>query len=176
MVPSILVGRPVRREVTTTDIAMFRVRKREALAILTLADGRTVRGAFFLSETAAGHAGPERIDEVLNAATRFVPFHVDADTGRHDRSCRPECDFHDRTPAAGSRIVRPVTPKAGASEARLGFRRSVSTNYPARTRLFLIATFVHNIERVGAPLTAEGVGMSRARPAPAERPRELKGR
>ncbi len=65
-----------------TDITVFRIQKREARATLTLAGGRTVRGAFFLSETAADHAGPERIDEVLNAATRFVPFHVDADTGR----------------------------------------------------------------------------------------------
>ena len=65
-----------------TDMAAFRVRKREARATLTLVGGRTARGAFFVSETAADHTGPERIDEVLNAATRFVPFHVDADTGR----------------------------------------------------------------------------------------------
>ena len=65
-----------------TDITVFRIRKREARVTLTLVNGRTARGAFFLSETAADHAGPERIDELLNAATRFVPFHVDADTGR----------------------------------------------------------------------------------------------
>ena len=65
-----------------TDITAFRVRKREARATLTLVNGRTARGAFFLSETAADHAGTERIDEVLNASMRFVPFHVDADTGR----------------------------------------------------------------------------------------------
>ena len=59
-----------------TDLTAFRVQKRQVHATLTLADGQKVRGSFFLSESAADHAGPERVDDLLNAPGRFVPFQL----------------------------------------------------------------------------------------------------
>ena len=59
----------------------LRVRKRQAFVTVMLANGQTTRGSFFLSESAADHAGPQRIDDLLNTSERFVLFHVDADTG-----------------------------------------------------------------------------------------------
>jgi len=64
-----------------TDSTMFRVQKRQVHATITLANGQNVRGCFFLSESSADHAGPERVDELLNASERFVPFQLDTETG-----------------------------------------------------------------------------------------------
>ena len=55
----------------------FRIEKRHAKAALTLSNGRSVRGRFFLSASAANHAGPERIDDVLNTTARFFPFELE---------------------------------------------------------------------------------------------------
>ena len=55
----------------------FRIEKQQARAQLTLSTGRTVRGRFFLSGTAATHAGAERIDDVMNTTARFFPFELE---------------------------------------------------------------------------------------------------
>lgn len=65
-----------------TDPTMFRVQKRQVHATLTLANGQNVRGRFFLSESAADHAGPERVDDLLNAPGRFLPFQLDTERGQ----------------------------------------------------------------------------------------------
>src|SRR5215468_3802695 len=39
-----------------------------------LATGRSVRGAFFLADSSATHAGPERIGDLLNGESGFFPF------------------------------------------------------------------------------------------------------
>ena len=56
----------------------FRIEKRRAEAALTLTTGTTVRGCFFLSDSSASHAGPERVVDVLNAETGFFPFELHA--------------------------------------------------------------------------------------------------
>lgn len=55
-------------------MSQFRVEKRRADAEITLATGATVRGAFFLAASAASHAGPERVADLLNAEGGFFPF------------------------------------------------------------------------------------------------------
>jgi hypothetical protein len=55
-------------------MSQFRVEKRRAEAEVTLATGASVRGSFFLAGSSAGHAGPERIADLLNAEAGFFPF------------------------------------------------------------------------------------------------------
>lgn len=55
----------------------YRVEKREAEAELTLATGAAVKGCFFLSASSPSHAGPERLRDVLNAHSGFVPFKIE---------------------------------------------------------------------------------------------------
>jgi hypothetical protein len=55
-------------------MSQFRVEKRRAEAEVTLATGATVRGSFFLAGSSAGHVGPERIADLLNAEIGFFPF------------------------------------------------------------------------------------------------------
>jgi hypothetical protein len=55
----------------------YRVEKREAEAELTLATGAAVKGCFFLSASSPTHAGPERVRDVLNAHSGFVPFKIE---------------------------------------------------------------------------------------------------
>jgi hypothetical protein len=59
-------------------VSEFRIEKRRAEAALTLTTGTTVRGCFFLSDSSASHAGPERVVDVLNAETGFFPFELHA--------------------------------------------------------------------------------------------------
>ena len=54
----------------------FRIEKRRAEAALTLATGATIRGCFFLSESRAAKAGPERVADLLNAEAGFFPFEL----------------------------------------------------------------------------------------------------
>ena len=54
----------------------FRVEKRRALAELTLTSGPVVQGCFFLAGSSAGHAGPERVADLLNGETGFFPFEL----------------------------------------------------------------------------------------------------
>jgi len=55
-------------------MSQFRVEKRRAEAEVTLATGASVRGSFFLAGSSAGHVGPERVADLLNAETGFFPF------------------------------------------------------------------------------------------------------
>jgi hypothetical protein len=54
----------------------FRVEKRRAPAVVTLATGATVKGSFFLAETAQTRTGGERVGDLLNASTGFFPFEL----------------------------------------------------------------------------------------------------
>jgi hypothetical protein len=54
----------------------FRVEKRRAEAELTLSTGVRVKGAFFLAGSSAGHAGPERVGDLLNGDPGFFPFEL----------------------------------------------------------------------------------------------------
>ncbi len=54
----------------------FRVEKHRAEAQLTLTTGTRVKGAFFLAGSAAGHAGPERVGDLLNGEQGFFPFEL----------------------------------------------------------------------------------------------------
>lgn len=58
----------------------FRVEKDRAGAVLTLADGSSVRGSFFVAGSSASSKGPERVKDLLTAEAGFFPFEV-ADEG-----------------------------------------------------------------------------------------------
>ena len=58
----------------------FRVEKSRVAATLTLSNGTSVRGCFFISENSRTHTGPEGVKDVLNSETGFFPF----DTGHAD--------------------------------------------------------------------------------------------
>lgn len=61
----------------------FRVEKARAEAVITLSDGTTARGCFFVAGSSATHEGPERVKDVLTGETGFFPFEVgDADGQR----------------------------------------------------------------------------------------------
>jgi hypothetical protein len=57
-------------------MSQFRVEKRKAEAELTLSNGESRRGCFFLSGSSATHAGPERVKDLLNSEPGFFPFEV----------------------------------------------------------------------------------------------------
>jgi hypothetical protein len=59
----------------------FRVEKAKTEATLTLSDGTSVRGCFFVSGNSAAHAGPELIKDVMNAEPGFFPFEVGTTDG-----------------------------------------------------------------------------------------------
>lgn len=63
------------------SISQFRVEKLRTEATLTLSNGTSVRGCFFVAGSSRTHAGPERIKDVLNGETGFFPFEV-ADSDR----------------------------------------------------------------------------------------------
>ncbi len=54
------------------------VQKTRAEALVTLTNGRSARGYFFVAGGSAHHEGPERVGDLLNAEDGFVPFE------RHD--------------------------------------------------------------------------------------------
>jgi len=57
-------------------VSEFRVEKGKADAVLTLADGSTVRGRFFIAGSSATGGGPERVKDLLTAESGFFPFEV----------------------------------------------------------------------------------------------------
>ena len=61
--------------------SVFRVEKGRTEATLTLSNGTTVRGCFFIAGSSATHAGPERIKDVLNAEPGFFPFEMAGPNG-----------------------------------------------------------------------------------------------
>jgi hypothetical protein len=58
------------------------VNKERRSATLTLSDGRSLPGIFFVSGSSRSHAGPERIKDVLNRGPAFFPFEVGEAGGR----------------------------------------------------------------------------------------------
>jgi hypothetical protein len=52
----------------------FRVEKERVDALITLANGDSAPGHFFVARNSAHTAGPERVGELLNAETGFFPF------------------------------------------------------------------------------------------------------
>ena len=52
----------------------FRVEKQRIDALLTLANGDSAPGHFFVARNSAHSAGPERVGELLNAEAGFFPF------------------------------------------------------------------------------------------------------
>ena len=60
----------------------FRVEKHRAEAELTLSTGTRIKGAFFLSDSSAGHVGPERVADLLNGEQGFFPFELAGGTPR----------------------------------------------------------------------------------------------
>jgi hypothetical protein len=59
-----------------TSSSDLRVEKTRAEATLTLSNGSTVRGSFFVSHHSRTHREPERIKDVLNGETGFFPFEI----------------------------------------------------------------------------------------------------
>lgn len=59
--------------------AEFRVEKHRAEAVVTLSNGESTRGWFFVGAGTARRAGPERIGDLLNAETGFLPFELNRD-------------------------------------------------------------------------------------------------
>lgn len=56
------------------SLSEFRVEKSRAHATLTLSNGASAHGCFFISGNSRTHAGPEGINDVLNGETGFFPF------------------------------------------------------------------------------------------------------
>jgi hypothetical protein len=57
-------------------VSEFRVEKSRVEATLTLSNGTSVRGCFFVSANSRTHAGPEGVIDVLNGEAGFFPFEV----------------------------------------------------------------------------------------------------
>ena len=52
----------------------FRVEKSRVEATLTLSNGTSVHGYFFIAGNSRTHVGPEGVSDVLNSETGFFPF------------------------------------------------------------------------------------------------------
>ena len=61
---------------STEQISQYRVEKSRVEATLTLSNGTSVRGCFFISANSRTHTGPEGVNDVLNGETGFFPFDV----------------------------------------------------------------------------------------------------
>jgi hypothetical protein len=61
----------------------LRVEKERSHVSLTLSNGASVQGSAFVAVGCAGHQGPERIKDLLNAEDGFFPFEVEEDGERH---------------------------------------------------------------------------------------------
>ena len=59
----------------------YRIEKRRANAVLTLSNGQSAPGCFFVAGGSSRHAGPERIGDLLNSDTGFFPFEVHGERG-----------------------------------------------------------------------------------------------
>ena len=61
-----------------TDYARseFRVEKERIDAIITLSNGDSTQGHFFVAQGSAYSSGPERVGELLNAEPGFFPFEL----------------------------------------------------------------------------------------------------
>ena len=58
----------------SASVSEYRIEKSRVEATLTLSNGTTVRGCFFISRNSRTHAGPEGVRDVLNGEAGFFPF------------------------------------------------------------------------------------------------------
>ena len=61
---------------TESQESAFRVEKERIDAIITLSNGDSTPGHFFVAQASAHSPGPERVGELLNAEAGFFPFEV----------------------------------------------------------------------------------------------------
>ena len=61
---------------TSTAPSEYRVEKRRADAVVTLSNGQTQHGCFFLASSSTRHDGPERVADLLNSEPGFFPFEI----------------------------------------------------------------------------------------------------
>jgi hypothetical protein len=57
--------------------SQYRIEKERIDAIITLANGETSSGYFFVARASARHTGPEPVEELLNGEPGFFPFGVE---------------------------------------------------------------------------------------------------
>ncbi|MEX2270288.1 MAG: hypothetical protein WD690_02365 [Vicinamibacterales bacterium] len=68
-------------------MSQYRFEKIRVPAELSLTQGPTIPGSFFVAGSAFDHDGPERVSDVLNSRTGFLPFQrVDGTTGLYNRA------------------------------------------------------------------------------------------
>jgi hypothetical protein len=60
--------------VSSEHLSRYRVEKSRVEATLTLSNGTSVHGCFFISWNSRTHEGPEGVKDVLNGETGFFPF------------------------------------------------------------------------------------------------------
>jgi hypothetical protein len=70
--------------------AEYRYEKHRAEAVVNLAGGETVRGYFFTAAGSPLHAGSERVGDLLNAESGFLPFELLDSGGRTILYNRPQ--------------------------------------------------------------------------------------
>src|SRR5262245_21791371 len=66
---------------SSEPVSEFRVEKSRAAVKLTLSNGTSARGCFFVSGSSKSHAGPERVKDVLNGEADFLPFEASGPRG-----------------------------------------------------------------------------------------------
>jgi len=59
---------------TETSVSRYRVEKERIDAWVTLSNGETASGHFFVAKTSPHTPGPERVGELLNTESDFFPF------------------------------------------------------------------------------------------------------
>jgi hypothetical protein len=62
------------------------IEKRREAADVTLVTGATISGVFFLSGSSQLHTGPERLGDLLNFETGFLPFESNGETALINRA------------------------------------------------------------------------------------------
>ena len=67
--------------VSAARLSEFRVEKARAAATLTLSNGTSVRGCFFIAGGSRTHPGPEGVKDVLNGESGFFPFETGGPDG-----------------------------------------------------------------------------------------------
>jgi hypothetical protein len=116
----------------------FRIEKRRALAELTLTSGPTVRGSFFLAGSSAGHAGPERIADLLNSETGFFPFELAGGAG----AGAPDTALYNRAQVVAVRLLDQTTEAQldpgydVATERRVQFLMSTGITVAGTVRVY----------------------------------------
>lgn len=66
---------------SAAPLSEFRVEKSRSRGTLTLTNGTSVHGCFFLAGGSRTHAGPEGVKDVLNGETGFFPFETEGPGG-----------------------------------------------------------------------------------------------